>query len=131
MRWTVTPSEGRTLTAVTQEKHLLHLCFDLFCRFFWIFFFCVSFIFLSVVVVDFLALLNLIKLLSFFFFLSHIFFIAVINLCLYIGLLQFCVFFPFFLFSSFNFNIFKPIIFSYIYSFFCFSYCSFPLAANL
>ena len=29
----------RTLTAVSQEKHLLFLCFDLFCRFFWIFFF--------------------------------------------------------------------------------------------
>ena len=27
------------LTAVTQEKHLLFLCFDLFCRFFWISFF--------------------------------------------------------------------------------------------
>ena len=28
----------RILTAVTQEKHLLFLCFDLFCRFFWIIF---------------------------------------------------------------------------------------------
>ena len=29
----------RMLTALTQGKHLLFLCFDLFCRFFWIFFF--------------------------------------------------------------------------------------------
>ena len=32
------PARGRTLTAVTQEKHFLFLCFDLFCIFFWIFF---------------------------------------------------------------------------------------------
>ena len=32
VRWTVTPSEGRTLTEVTQEKCLLFLCLDLFCR---------------------------------------------------------------------------------------------------
>ena len=43
----------RTLTAVTQDKHLLFLCFDLFCRFFGIFFF--FFLFpSSVVVVDFI-----------------------------------------------------------------------------
>ena len=34
----MTPREERTLTAVTQEKHLLFLCFDLLCRFFWILF---------------------------------------------------------------------------------------------
>ena len=40
VRWTVTPSEGKdSLTAVTQEKHLLLLCFDLFYRFFCFFFF--------------------------------------------------------------------------------------------
>ena len=32
------PERERTLIAVTQEKHLLFLCFDLFCRFIWIFF---------------------------------------------------------------------------------------------
>ena len=44
------------LTAVTQEKHLLFLCFDLFCIFFWIFFL-FFFLFLppSVVVVDFIG----------------------------------------------------------------------------
>ena len=31
-----------TLTAVTQEKHLLFLCLDLYCRFFWILFFLLS-----------------------------------------------------------------------------------------
>ena len=70
---------------------------------------------------------------------SVIFFIVVINLCLYVGLLQFCgvfLFFPFFFFSIFfislfyNFNLFKPIIVFYIYSFDCLSYCSFLLAVN-
>ena len=55
-RWTVTPGRERTLTAETQEKHLLFLCFDLLCRFFWMFF---SFFFLflphSVVVVNFIG----------------------------------------------------------------------------
>ena len=32
------PARERTLTAVTHEKHLFFLCFDLFCRLFWIFF---------------------------------------------------------------------------------------------
>ena len=36
VRWTVSPSEERSLIAVTQAKHLLFLCFDLFSRFFWI-----------------------------------------------------------------------------------------------
>ena len=66
-------------------------------------------------------------------------FFIVINLCLYVGLLQFCrvfFFFPFFLFSFISFLffiilIFKPVIFFYIYSFVCLSYCSFPLAVNL
>ena len=43
-----------------------------------------------------LVLLNLIKLLSLFFTPSVTFFIVFINLCLYIGLLQFCGFFIFF-----------------------------------
>ena len=51
------PARERTLTAVTQEKHLLFLHFDLFCRCFWIFF---SFFFspfstYSVVVVNFIG----------------------------------------------------------------------------
>ena len=68
-------------------------------------------------------------------------FIVVINLCLYVGLLQFCGVFLFstlfsflfhFLFSLFyNFKFFKHIIFFYIYSFVFLSYCSFPLAVNL
>ena len=33
------PARDRTLISVTQEKHLLFLCFDLFYRFCWIFFF--------------------------------------------------------------------------------------------
>ena len=44
------PAWERTVTAVTQEKHLLFLCFDLLCRFFWIFFFSPS-----IVVVDFIG----------------------------------------------------------------------------
>ena len=56
------------------------------------------------------------------------FFIVVIKLCLYVGVLQF---FGNFL-CFFLILIFKPIIiFFYIYSFVCFSYCSFPLAVNL
>ena len=60
------PMRERTLTAVTQGKHLLFLCFDLFCRFFWIFFFPFS-PSLSLLLIL-LALWNLIKLLRFFFF---------------------------------------------------------------
>ena len=66
---------------------------------------------------------------------------VVINLCLYVGLLQFCgvfFFFPFFLSSSFFFpflfyifNFFNLLYFFYIYSFVYLSYCSFPLAVNL
>ena len=29
------PARERTLTALTEEKHFLFLCFDFFCRFFW------------------------------------------------------------------------------------------------
>ena len=61
----MTPSKERTLTALTQEKHLLFLCFDLFCRFFvFIFLFFLFFLFFAspagpawfvVVVVDFIG----------------------------------------------------------------------------
>ena len=89
----------RTLTAVTQEKHLLFLIFDLFCRFFWIF---LSFFFIS-----FLPLCRSCQFywhkeiqLSFWalFFLSHIFYCCHKPL-----LLQFCVF-PFFPLSFLTFN---------------------------
>ena len=61
----------RTLTAVTQEKHLLSLCFDLFCRL-------LDFFSLStppVVVVHFIGTMNSNEALElyYFFFLSHIF----------------------------------------------------------
>ena len=49
------PVMERTLTAVTQEKHLLFLCFDLLCRFFWMFFFFCFFPPPSHVVVDFIG----------------------------------------------------------------------------
>ena len=70
---------------------------------------------------------------------SVTFFTVVINLCLYVGLLQFCVFLFFPLFSFFfiffplflNFNFLNLLYFFYIYSFVCFSSCSFPLAVNL
>ena len=55
----------RTLTAVTQEKHLLFLCFHLFCRFFGFF---SPFITPLLELLILSALWNLIKLLSFFFF---------------------------------------------------------------
>ena len=44
--------QGKGLTAMTQEKHLLFLFFDLFCRIIWIFFFL---FFPYVVVVDFIG----------------------------------------------------------------------------
>jgi len=106
---------------VTPEKHLLFLCFDLLCRFFWIFF---SFS-TPVVVVNFIGIMKS-KFLSFLFF-SVTFFIAAINLCLYVGLLQFCGVFLFYLSLFFNFYFFKPIIiFFYIYSF-VFPIVLFPL----
>ena len=46
-------------------------------------------------------------------FLSHIF-IIVINFCLYIGILQFCEVFFFFLFSFFNFNFLNLLFFTFI-----------------
>ena len=101
---------------MTQEKHFLFLCFDLFCRFFWIFFF-------------FLPLHSSCLLL---FPHSVTLFMVVINLCLYIGLLQFCGVFLFFLslFFILIFNILNLLLFFHIYSFACFSYCPFPLAVK-
>ena len=125
------------LRAVTQEKHLFFLFFDLFCRIFWNF---PSFSTPSVVVVDFIGNRNPIKLLSFFF--SVTFFIVAINICLYAGLLWFC---GVFLFSSFffllpfvypssffmilSFNFFKPVmfflpLFIFLHFLMCFSPCS-------
>jgi len=65
-------------------------------------------------------------------------FIVIINICLYVGLLQFCevylfffplfsFFFHFFFFSNFYILIFKPIIFFYIYSLFAFPTVLFTL----
>ena len=78
----MTPARERTLTAVTQGKHLLFLCFDLFCRFFWIFFLSFS---PSVLIVNFIDTMKF-KILSFFS-PSVTFFIVVINLCLFVRLL--------------------------------------------
>ena len=67
------PALERTLTAETQEKHLLFLCFDLFYRFLWIF----SFFFfphLSVVVVDFIGIMKSNEAFELFFILSHMFY---------------------------------------------------------
>ena len=64
-------------------------------------------------------------------------FVVVINLCLYVGLLQFCgVFLFFFLFLLpffllYDFNFLNLLYFFYIYSFICLSYCSCPLIVNL
>ena len=87
-----------------QEKHLLFLCFDLFCRFF-------------------------------FYFSSVTFFIVVINLCLYIGLLQFCgVFLFLFSLSFFKFNFLNLLLFC-LYLFLCllfllfFSPCSYSFSS--
>ena len=57
--------------------------------------------------------------------------VVVINLCLYIGLLQFWGVSFFFPLSFFNFNFLNLLYFFYTYSFVCLSYCSFPLAVNL
>jgi len=77
------------LTALTQEKYLLYV---LTCSVdsFGFFFFFFSFFTLSVVVVDVYGTMKSNLVLSLLFFFSVIFFIAVINLCLYVGLWQFC-----------------------------------------
>ena len=54
----MTSSEGKDSVAVTGEKNLLFLCFDLFCRFFWIFFSFFPFVPHSVVVVDLIGTMN-------------------------------------------------------------------------
>ena len=112
----------RTQTAVTQEKHWLFLCFDLFCRFFWNFFF--PFSPRSVVVVNFIGTMNLIKLLIslFLFFLSHIFYYCYkpLPLCWAFAVLGsfLNLFFPFY----------KPIIiFSTLIPLFAFPTVLFPL----
>ena len=94
----------RTPTAVIQENQLLFLCFDLFCRFFWTFFFSFpSLLYLSVL----LALRNLIKLLRFFFFFfffpNHTFYccykpLPLFWLLQFYGVVEFSSFFSFVLF---------------------------------
>ena len=93
VRWTVTQARERTLIAVIQEKYLLFVGFDLFCRFFWIFF--PLFFPPSVVVINFIGTMKSNETFEFFF--SSVSYFIVINLCLYVGLLQVCVFL-FFLF---------------------------------
>jgi len=72
VRWTVTQERERTLIAVIQEKHLLFVSFDLFCRFFWIFF--PLFFPPSVVIINFIGTLKSNETFEFFFFLSLIFY---------------------------------------------------------
>ena len=61
----MTASETKDSDSSDSRKTFIILIVDLYCRFFWIYF---SFFSSSVVVVNFPALRNLIKLLSFFFF---------------------------------------------------------------
>ena len=92
------PERERTVTAVTKEKHLLFLCFDLFCS--WIFFFFLSLFLLLCCSCQFYWHYEIQLSFWAFFSLLVTFFIVVINLCLYVRLLQFC---GFFLFISFLF----------------------------
>ena len=111
---------------MTQEKHLLFLCFDSLCRFFRIFSF--SPFPPSVVVVNFNGIIqsnSAFELFLFSFSQPH-FFIVVINLCLYIGLLQFC---GVFLFVLFNFN-FLNLFFSTLIPLFAFLTVLSPLQLN-
>ena len=74
---------------------------------------------------------------------SVTFFIFVLNICLYVGLLQFCgvflflfsffciFFYYYFLFFKILFIFLNLLLFFYLYSFICLFYCSFPLAVNL
>ena len=106
---------------MTQEKRLLFLYFDLFCRFFLIF----SFSFFPFVppplqLPILLELGNPTKLLGFFFFLSSItFFIVVLKLCLYIGILELCEVLLFFFFSFFLILIFLNLLLFFLHLFLC------------
>ena len=126
----MTPREGKDSdSSDSRKKHLLFLCFHLFCRFFWIFF---SPAFPSVVVVDFIGTMKSnLAFELFFFFVSVTFFTIVKNLCLYIGLLQF---YGVFLFSFSVFLIFNFLnLLFFLHLFFCllfllfFSPCSYSL----
>ena len=113
----------RTLTAVTQEKHLLFLCLDLFYRFCWI-----SFSFFPSLLPPPLLCCSCriywnyeiqLSFWAFSVFSSVTFFIVVINICLYIGLLQFCRVFLFFSFLFFfNFNFLNLLLF-FLHVFLC------------
>ena len=64
----MTPSKGKVSDSSDSTKVLIILMFDLFCRFFWIFFLPrPPFLPASVVVVDFIGTWKYIKLLSFIF----------------------------------------------------------------
>ena len=101
------------MTAVTQEKHLLFLHFDLFCRFFWILSLFSFFPFFpcSVVVVDFS---------------SHIFYCyKLLTLCCAFAVLLSVPFTFFYVLIFFQF--FKPIIFSTLIPLFVFPTVLIPL----
>ena len=116
------PERERTLTAVTQEKTLF-LFFDLFCRFFWIPRLPAT---TSVVVVYFIGTKK--SNLAFeLFFSSVTFFTVVKNLCLYVGLLQFCGVFLFSFSLFFNFNFLNLLFFSTLIFLFAFPTVLFPL----
>ena len=113
------PVRERTLAAVSEEKHLLFLFFDLFCRFVWIFFLFFSLFSLPLLyLLILLALWNLTKLLSFFHFvLSHIFYCCYKPLLLpFWGGFWFCLFIC--LFSLFNFNFLNLLLF-FVHLFLC------------
>jgi len=118
----LTPSKGeRTLDGSDSRKTfiiVLTCSVDSFGFFF-------SFLSPSVVVIDFIGTMKS-KLLSSFFFLSHISYCCYKSLPLHWA---FAVLWSFFFSLFFIFN-FLNLLFFYIYSFVCFSYCSFPLALN-
>ena len=105
------PVRERTLRAVIQEKDLLFLCFDLLYRFFWIFFLPTAcscscrFYWHYEIWLTFRD-----------FFSSVTFFMAVINLCIYVWLLQFCRVFLSLSLFLFNFNYLNLLFFPHLFS---------------
>ena len=123
------------MPAATQEKRVLCVHFNSFCSFFWIIFLFLPFhphppvLYLSIS----LVLLNIFKPLRIVS-LNHTFYICnrllpVLVLCISVeSFFLFFLYFSFFLkFKCYIFNL----LFFYIYSFVCFSYCSLLLAVNL
>ena len=73
MRWTVTPSKGENPDSSDSRKHLLVLCFDLFYRIFWSFFF-LLFPFSSPIYCSCQFYWNYVSFWDFYLILSHIFY---------------------------------------------------------